>query len=41
MQGDNLKIYANLGFNEEPTAEKHMYQSVNVWGDAQAIILSK
>lgn len=38
---DQLKIYANAGLGVEPTVEKHDFESVHVWGDAEAIFISK
>lgn len=40
-QGDNVRIYANLGLKEEPTSAKHDFMSTHVWGEAEAILLSK
>ena len=38
---DKLKIFVNKGFDLAPTEEKHDYQSVHVWGDSEAIFLTK
>lgn len=41
MEGDSLKIFANRGYKEEPTQEKHDYESIHVWNDAEAIFISR
>jgi hypothetical protein len=40
-EGDSLKIFANVGLNEELNQFKYEFKSAHVWNDAEGIFLTK